>query len=300
MTDIRALAEKRCGKPSHATKLELRFGRKGSVKVRLADGVWVDYETGQGGRLRADDAAPAPRKTRAQIEQAERAEAERREANRRKAHDFWTACAPAEGSIVEDYLRSRGVMLPPGAPIRYQPRAYHYKADRTFPAMVAAIQHNQTGAFLGVHRTFLRPDGRGKAPVLDAKLVMGLQLHGAVRLCPAGQPWHGFAEGIETALSGRLISGLPVWALLNAGNISGFSGAQGIDKAVLFADRDDPGYRAAKAMVANFRPGQAKAVAPKLPGLDWNDEVKRLRVMTAAYDGSDGFVPGCADYAVVA
>ena len=77
MTDIRALAEKRFGKPSHATKLELRFGRKGSVKVRLADGVWVDYETGQGGRLRADDAAPAPRKTRAQIEQDERAERHR-------------------------------------------------------------------------------------------------------------------------------------------------------------------------------------------------------------------------------
>jgi hypothetical protein len=299
---VRELAERQFGKPTKVTPTELRFGKKGSISVKLPDGVWYDYEKGVGGKLRLDDDRAPRRKTREEIEAEERNEATRRNQKRTKAWKFWSETKRAEGTLVETYLRSRGLPLPPGAAtIRFHPAAYHHIAQKTMPAMCAAIQHVHTGRFLGVHRTFLEPDGRGKAKEADpARLVMGLQKDGAIMLHrPAPGGWHGFAEGIETALSGHLLEGLPVWALINAGNIMGFSGGRDITKALLFADRDAAGYRAAEGMARSFK-GPFEAIAPMLPGHDWNDELKRMRCTIPAYEGADLFVPGCVQNVTVA
>ena len=58
---------------------------------------------------------------------------------------------------------------------------------------------------LAVHRTYLRPDGSGKAEVHPAKAMLGAALGGAVRVADGHGPLV-VAEGIETALS--LPSGL--------------------------------------------------------------------------------------------
>lgn len=44
-----AVAEALLGEPSSATRRELRYGRKGSLSVRLDTGQWFDHEAGEGG-----------------------------------------------------------------------------------------------------------------------------------------------------------------------------------------------------------------------------------------------------------
>ncbi|TIW90161.1 MAG: DNA primase, partial [Mesorhizobium sp.] len=82
----------------------------------------------------------------------------------------------------------------------------YYRTDdhdptETWPAMIAAVtdvDSRQTGA----HRTWLRPDGTGKAPVDTPRRAMGDLLGHAVRF---GVPDTVMAagEGIETTLSLR-------------------------------------------------------------------------------------------------
>ena len=48
----------------------------------------------------------------------------------------------------------------------------------------------------------------------------------------------GIAEGIESAKSASIISGLPVWALLNAQNMAKFVAPDICKKLIIFADFD--------------------------------------------------------------
>ncbi len=295
MTAVRDLAIQQFGKPTSESKTEMRFGRKGSVSVDLREGLWIDFETGQGGKLRQDDGRPPPRKTREEIEREEQERARHREEKRQKALAFWRACEPAAGTIVETYLRSRGLFLPSSPSVRFHPGSWNHITNSTWPVMVWLIREIATGRPIGAHRTFLRPDGRGKAPIWPSRLTMGLKDGGAIMIHRPEGPWHGVGEGIETALSGHLICGLPCWALIDSGEVGKFRGGPGTDRALLFADRDKAGYAAAQKMVAGY-PGTARAVAPLIVGHDWNDEVKRLRVVHAAYTGTDLFVPGSVPY----
>jgi hypothetical protein len=53
--------------------------------------------------------------------------------------------------------------------------------------MLALVSHGTSDAPLAIHRTFLVPDGRGKAPVSPAKMMLGPCRGGAVRLGEAGE-----------------------------------------------------------------------------------------------------------------
>jgi DNA primase len=139
---------------------------------------------------------------------------------------------PALGTLVEVYLRSRGIERPLPLSLRFAPALFHRESGRKFPAMLGGIQ-NIEGRLVGVHRTFLRRDGAGKADVEPAKKVGGIAWGGAVRLTPA-QPIIVIGEGIETTLSvvasfydaehdAAMIEGEPAafWAALSLGNIAG-------------------------------------------------------------------------------
>ena len=63
--------------------------------------------------------------------------------------------------------------------------------------MVAAVQ-TQDGRLGGLHRTFLRPNGSGKADVEPVKKMLGACRGGAVRLAPAG-PRLALCEGMDPA-----------------------------------------------------------------------------------------------------
>ena len=78
------------------------------------------------------------------------------------ARRIWGEAVPPAGTLVEAYLRGRGLALPVGAPLRFHP-ACPRGAER-WPAMLALMTDPVTGEPCGVHRTFLTRDGGGKAP----------------------------------------------------------------------------------------------------------------------------------------
>ena len=97
-----------------------------------------------------------------------------------RALAVWREARPADGTIVETYLANRGLALPPPQCLRFHPDCPHPSGGR-YPAMVALVEHSERGP-VGVHRTYLRPDGSGKAAVETAKASLGPIAGGAVQL----------------------------------------------------------------------------------------------------------------------
>ena len=104
--------------------------------------------------------------------------------NRLLALEIWHASQPGAGTLVETYLRGRAILLPVPPTLRYHPGLLHSPTGLVLPAMVAAVTNWPSRDVTGVHRTFLKMDGSGKAPVRDPKLTLAPLGAGAVRLGP--------------------------------------------------------------------------------------------------------------------
>jgi hypothetical protein len=155
------------------------------------------------------------------------------------ARQVWNEAVDAGGTPVERYLASRGLTLPPGAPISFHP-ACPRGAER-LPAMLAMMSHPLTGEPCGVHRTSLATNGSGKAEG-QAKMMLGHA--GVVRLVPDEEVelGLGLAEGIGTSLAVMQEFGWrPVWGATSAGAIAGFPVLLGLEAITVFADADDGG-----------------------------------------------------------
>ncbi len=197
------------------------------------------------------------------------------ELNRRTAAALriWGQSQPAAGTLVEQYLRSRGIEIA-AIPemVRYHP-ALRYDDDRTLPAMVAAVQH-VSGAVVAIHRTYLRADGTSKAEIDPAKKMLGPTKGGAVRLTEASETLV-IAEGIETALSVHVATGLPTWAALSAPGIASLilPPRPAAADVLIFADHDSAGIAAAEKAASRWH-GEGRFVRialPPKPGADFND-----------------------------
>ena len=118
---------------------------------------------------------------------------------------IWRASQPAEGTPVETYLRSRGLLLSPPPAIRFHAGLKH-PSGGVWPAMVALVTRGADGAPLALHRTFLARDGGSKAPEQPSKMMLGPCRGGAVRL---GEARDGLmvGEGIETCLAAQQATG---------------------------------------------------------------------------------------------
>jgi hypothetical protein len=113
----------------------------------------------------------------------------------------WHEARAAAGTIVEACLASRSLVSPPLQCLRFDPARPH-PTGQPHPAMVALVECCGRGP-VGIHPTYLRPDGSGKASVRPAKASLGQVAGGAVRLGSADPgDWLVIAEGLETALSG--------------------------------------------------------------------------------------------------
>src|SRR6185437_4227193 len=94
---------------------------------------------------------------------------------------------------------------------RFHPRCTRELDGDPMPAMVSLMADPVSGDPCGIHRTYLRPDGMGKAQIDKSKKMLGQA--GVVRLAEPEGEGLGLAEGIETALSAMLRIGWgPVWA----------------------------------------------------------------------------------------
>jgi hypothetical protein len=81
-------------------------------------------------------------------------EADRDNAKRTAAADaIWRAARSPDGTLVDPYLVSRGLYLPPTPMLRFDPGLKH-PSGSVWPAMVARVTRGSDNVPLGIHRTF--------------------------------------------------------------------------------------------------------------------------------------------------
>ena len=137
--------------------------------------------------------------------------------------------------------------------------------------MVALVTRGVDGAPIAIHRTFLKPDGSGKAPVPKQKLMLGPCQGGVVRLAEAAE-WIGVGEGIESCLSCMYASRKPAWAALSASGLKALDLPKSIREVMLLADGDDVGEAAAIDAGRRWRAeGRKVSIARPPSGADFND-----------------------------
>jgi hypothetical protein len=211
--------------------------------------------------------APDPAKI-AQREAERRADAQRRAG---QAERLWRESLPNAGTAAEAYLRARGITcdLPPT--LRFHPACFHGPTAQRYPAMVAAVE----GDSFAVHRTYLRPDGSGKAG-LDGgdKLMLGATAGGAVRLSD-GLERLVVGEGIESTLSlscGLLDGPATLWAGLSTSGIRGLHLPSQPGRLTIACDGDKPGRDAANALAERAHAlGWQVSTCDPGDGADFND-----------------------------
>jgi hypothetical protein len=196
-----------------------------------------------------------------------RADAVKRE---RQALTLWREGLPIHGTLAETYLRVRGITCPLPVTLRYAPASWHPTAKR-LRAMLARVDGAERFA---MHRTYLAPDGRGKAAIDPPKAMLGAVAGGAVRLTDAQAPLV-VAEGIETGLS--LASGLlgrpaTIWAALSTSGLMGLVLPPVPSRLTIATDGDDAGRKAGVALADRATAlGWAVSLLPAPQGRDWND-----------------------------
>ena len=216
------------------------------------------------------------------------------ERRRARAAEIWRGAQPADGTVVETYLRSRGITLDPLPPtLRYHPNLEYWEAGKPsgtwWPVMVAYVQAGN-GHFAGIHRTYLTGVGT-KAPVAKAKQMLGPLKGGAVRFGPVTERLAA-GEGIETSLSidqalrAEAEAGfVSVWAALSAPGIRFIQIPSDVRELVLLPDHDrecetpGPMYGQAAGEAAAHDAAQrlmgegrlVRIVAPAEEGADYND-----------------------------
>ena len=211
--------------------------------------------------------APDPA-TIAQRETERRANAQRRAG---QAERIWQEAQPIAGTAAEAYLRARGITcdLPPT--LRFHPACFHGPTAQRFPAMVAAVE----GGSFAVHRTYLRPDGSGKAGLEGGdKLMLGATAGGAVRLTD-GPGRLVVAEGIESGLSlacGLLDGPATIWAGLSTSGLRGLHLPAQPGLLTIACDGDTPGRAAAHALAERASAlGWQVDICDPGDGADFND-----------------------------
>jgi putative DNA primase/helicase len=178
---------------------------------------------------------------------------------------------PAGGSLVETYLGSRGLYLPPTPSLRFHAGLNH-PSGGIWPAMVALVSRGTGDAPLAIHRTFLARDGAGKAPVdpQKQKMMFGPCHGGAVRLAAPGKMLM-VGEGIETCLAAMRATSHPAWAALSTSGLRTLGLPTEVTEVILLADGDDPGEAAARDAAQRWScEGRCVRIARPPQGLDFN------------------------------
>lgn len=186
------------------------------------------------------------------------------------ARRIWRESRPARGSLVEVYLRSRGITLATPPSLRFHPSLRH-PSGRYAPAMVAAVQ-SAAGGTVGVHRTFLKSDGSEKADLEPNKAMLGPCAGGAVRFAEAASTL-AIAEGIETSLSiSQACPDLAVWAALSTSGLRRLALPDRVYEVIICTDADPAGERAALAAAERFaQEGRRVKIARPNGTNDYND-----------------------------
>jgi len=200
------------------------------------------------------------------------------EDRRQALRSVWQTTEPAQpGDLVHEYMRSRNIeeLIYPKA-LRFA-KSMRDGEGGLRAAMVAVVSDSE-GTPCTLHRTFLKPDGSGKAEMQSPRKMMpGPIPDGAcVRLSEWSSGPLGIAEGIETAMSASAFFDMPVWSAINSNMLSKWTPPEGCDEVAIFGDNDSKfaGQAAAYALAQRL---SVKGIAvtvhiPKIVGTDWADE----------------------------
>jgi hypothetical protein len=183
---------------------------------------------------------------------------------------IWECAVPAVGTLVETYLRSRSIIVPVPPILRFNAAMKHLRGQ-VWPAMVALVMRGSDGVPLAIHRTFLAPDGHGKAPADPQKMMLGPCRGGAVRLATPGDVLM-VGEGIETCLAAMQATGNPAWAALSTSGLRALDLPGEVRDVIVLADGDDTGEAAARDCSWRWkREGRRVRIARPPQGMDFNN-----------------------------
>ena len=186
------------------------------------------------------------------------------------ALQLWCAGRPADETLVQVYLRSRGIRIGIPGTIKFHAGLKH-RTGSIWPAMIGLVTRGRDNRPIGIHRTYLARDGRGKAPIEPNKMMLGPCRGGAVRLAPAGDPLM-IGEGIETCLAAMQATGHGAWAALSTSGLRALDLPPAVQDVIVLADGDAPGEAAALAAAARWRhEGRRVRIARPPQGADFND-----------------------------
>ena len=198
------------------------------------------------------------------------------------ARRLFAMSRPITGTVVESYLRKRGITALHGTgSLRFHPRCYYrpdeHSPTETWPAMIASVT-DLDGRITGVHRTWLSPEGSGKAPIDTPRRAMGELLGHAVRLCTAHDVMAA-GEGIETILSLRMaLPGLPMAAALSAAHLAAILFPATLRRLYIARDDDPAGDGARDSLVERARDAGIEAIALSPTLGDFNEDLRTLGI----------------------
>lgn len=240
-----------------------------SIRVDASGACWNCFRCGLVGAVRREAPASAPRPS-----------ADPREALRR----VWSEAVPLDhpqAAPARAYLAGRGlgdVLQSPPAVLRCHPRLGYYHPGEpatAHPALLALVQ-DRNGRAVSIHRTYLAPDGSGKAPVATPKKLMppverGACSRAAIRLHPITRDGVlAVAEGLESALSYWTLARVPTWSCLSAGGLERFWIPDAVRELHVIEDVDPSGVGQTAAMTlfrrAATRWRRAVFVSPTMVG----------------------------------
>ncbi|MFG1275413.1 DUF7146 domain-containing protein [Xanthobacter flavus] len=198
------------------------------------------------------------------------------------ARRLFAAAQPIPGTIVETYLRKRGITaLHETGSLRFHPLCY-YRSDphgpiQLLPAMVTAVT-DLKGRITGIHRTWLAPDGSDKAAIATPRRAMGHLLEHAVRFGRADDVMAA-GEGIETILSLRCVMPrLPMAAALSAAHLAAIVFPPGLRRLYIVRDTDPAGDRARDTLIARANAARLEAIVLSPALGDFNEDLQTLGV----------------------
>ena len=231
-----------------------------------AAGKWTDAATGEHGDLldlialnrgldrlgdilgEARSFLSLPRPDRAPLARLPPAQGASAEAARR----LFRAGRSVIATPAEAYLRARGITASLDWPsLRYHPSVYHRSHEgaprEVWPALLAAVT-DLCGRITGIHRTWLDPACRSKAPLADPRRALGHLLGNGVRFGAATDVLAA-GEGIETMLALKsVLPALPMVAGLSANHLAALALAPTLQRLYVARDNDAAGRIAAERL----------------------------------------------------
>jgi putative DNA primase/helicase len=195
-----------------------------------------------------------------------------------RARELWDEGSDPRNTLVEIYLSSRALVLPPelaGPVIRFHESCPWFDQCKGavvyVPAMIAVMRSLYSNEITAIHRSALTPDGRK-----IERRMLGVARNAAIKLDDDADVSMGLiiGEGFETCLAARLAGFRPVWALGSAPALSAFPVLPGIEAITILGEVGDGGAndRAARTCAARWvGAGQEVFVVTPLVGKDLND-----------------------------